>query len=158
MLTQGDTSPADIYVSWNSVAKNAARIRHIASIMVDMVKEVANPEVVIGIATSGIPLATLVAEELNCSLAIFYPRKLKWEKEKESRLEGVMSENFEKIDGKRCIVVDDVISTGRTIEDVATYAKKRNAKIQCACVIVDKEGRDKIAGIPVVSVFRIIRL
>ncbi len=158
LLTQGDVTPADIYVSWKSIAKNASRMRHIASIMVDMIREVAEPEVVIGIATSGIPLATLVAEELGCSLAIFYPRKLKWENKEEERLEGVMSENFARVDGKKCVVVDDVISTGRTIEDVASYAEKRDAKIQCACVIVDKEGRDKIAGIPVVSVFRIIRL
>ncbi len=158
LLTQGDSSPADIYVSWSSIARNAVRIRHIALIMADMIREVANPEVVIGIATSGIPLATLVAEEMGCSLAIFYPRKLKWEKEEEVRLEGVMSENFEKIDGKNCVVVDDVISTGRTIEDVKTYAEKRGANILCACVIVDKAGKDVIAGIPVVSAFRIIRL
>ncbi len=158
LLTQGDVSPADIYVSWSSIAMNGERMGHIASIMVDMIEEVTSPQVVIGVATSGIPLATLVAEELGCSLAIFYPKKLKWEQEEEERLEGVISENFARIDGKKCVVVDDVISTGRTIEDVAAYAKKRDAKIQCACVIVDKQSRDRIAGIPVLSVFRIIRL
>ena len=158
LLTQGDVSPADIYVSWSSIAKNGKRMRHIASIMVDMIEEVTSPQVVIGVATSGVPLATLVAEELGCSLAIFYPKKLKWEQEEEERLEGVISENFARIDSKKCVVVDDVISTGRTIEDVAAYAKKREAKIQCACVIVDKQSRDSIAGIPVLSVFRIIRL
>ncbi len=158
LLTQGDVSPADIYVSWSSIAMNGERMGHIASIMVDMIEEVTSPQVVIGVATSGIPLATLVAEELGCSLAIFYPKKLKWEQEEEERLEGIISENFARIDGKKCVVVDDVISTGRTIEDVAAYAKKRDAKIQCACVIVDKQSRDRIAGIPVLSVFRIIRL
>ncbi len=158
LLTQGDVSPADIYVSWSSIAMNGERMGHIASIMVDMIEEVTSPQVVIGVATSGVPLATLVAEELGCSLAIFYPKKLKWEQEEEERLEGVISENFARIDGKKCVVVDDVISTGRTIEDVAAYAKKREAKIQCACVIVDKQSRDRIAGIPVLSVFRIIRL
>jgi orotate phosphoribosyltransferase len=158
LLTQGDIAPADIYVSWRNVAKSGERIAHIASIMADMIEEISEPEVVIGVATSGVPLATFVAEELDCSLAIFYPKKLKWESEEEKRLEGIISENFARIDGRKCVVVDDVISTGRTIEDVATYAKKRDAEVECACVIVDKQGRDRIAGIPIMSVFRIIRL
>lgn len=125
--------------------------------MADMIQDVAEPETVIGVATSGIPIATMVAEELGCELSMYYPRKLKWEKG-EAQSGGVLSENFARIEGKRCVVVDDVITTGSTIKEVAEYAERKDAEVQCACVIIDKRGIDKISGFPVLSIFRILRL
>ena len=157
LLTQSEEeTPADIYIEWRSLAA-PFRMRGIAAIMADMIREVAQPEVVIGVATSGLPIATMVAEELGCKLAMYYPRKLKWEKGK-PQSGGILSGNYAKIDEKRCVIVDDVISTGSTIKEVAEYATKKDAKIECACVIIDKKGMDKIMGFPILSIFKILRL
>ena len=156
LLTQSEIVPEDIYIEWGALA-NAFRLRSIAAIMADMIQKVAQPEVVVGVATSGLPIATMVAEELGCEFGMYYPRKLKWEENKPVS-GGILSENFARIEGRECVVVDDIITTGSTIKEVAEYAARKDAELQCACVIIDKKGFDKIAGFPVLSIFRILRL
>jgi len=150
--------PSDIYIEWKKIA-TPFRMRLIANIMVDMINETINqePDIVVGVATSGIPLATLVADELNAELSIYYPKKLKWE-ENVKHISGVFSENYAKVDGKRCIIIDDIISTGRTIEEVSNYISKKDGKVLCTAVIVDKKGVDAINSIPVVSLIKILRI
>lgn len=134
-------------------------MRNIAKSLTDMIFEVINdtPEIVIGIATSGIPIATMVAEELDCDLAIYYPRKLKWEKEVKE-ITGAMSENYAKVDGKKCVAIDDIITTGSTIREVAEYVRNKDGELLCASVVVDKRGMEEVDGTPVISMFRIVRI
>lgn len=150
--------PSDIYIEWRKIS-TPFRMRQMANIMVDMILKTIDqePEVVVGIATSGIPLATMVAEELKADLSIYYPKKLKWE-EDVKHVSGVFSENYAKIDGKKCVIIDDIISTGRTIKEVAEYIGKKDGKVLCASVIVDKRGLDTIDSIPIASVIKIIRI
>jgi orotate phosphoribosyltransferase len=150
------TPPSDIYIEWQRIA-SAFRMRNLASIMADMILESVReePEIVVGIATSGIPIATMVAEELSADLSIYYPRKLKSEKAQAS---GVFSENYARVDGKKCVVVDDIITTGSTIKEVAEHIARKEAKVLCASVIVDKKGLAEIEDFPVLSMFKILRL
>jgi len=150
--------PSDIYIEWKSVTK-PSRLRYIAAVLSEMIFEKTGsaPDVVVGIATSGIPLAAMVAEDLDAALSIYYPRKLKWE-EGEKQRGGVFSENYTSVDGKKCVVVDDIISTGRTVKETAEAIESRDGKILCAAVIVDKRGTDEIDTIPIVSMFKIVRL
>ncbi|RLI76853.1 orotate phosphoribosyltransferase-like protein [Archaeoglobales archaeon] len=150
--------PSDIYIEWRKLA-TPFRMKQIANIMVDMILETIEqePEVVVGIATSGIPLATIVAEELNTDLSIYYPKKLKWEKDVK-HISGVFSENYARVDGKKCVIIDDIISTGRTIEEVAEHINKKDGKVLCAAVIVDKRGSDTIDSIPIASIIKIVRI
>ncbi len=151
-------APSDVYVDLKNIA-SPFRMRCIASAMTDMISETIDerPDVVVGIATSGIPIATLVAEELGADLSMYYPKKLKWEG-KEQRVGGLFSENFAKVDGKKCVVVDNVITTGNTIKETAEQIKKRNGSVLCSAVIIDKKGIDEMDGFPVLSLFRIVRL
>ena len=150
--------PSDIYIEWKRLS-TPFRMKQVANIMVDMIKGIINeePEVVVGIATSGIPLATIVAEELNTDLSIYYPKKLKWEKDVK-HISGVFSENYAKVDGKKCIIIDDIISTGRTIQEVAEHIDKKDGKVLCAAVVVDKRGSDTINSIPIASMIKIVRI
>ena len=151
-------APSDVYVDLKNVA-NPFRMRCIASAMTDMITEVVDdrPEIVVGIATSGIPIATLVAEELGATLSMYYPKKLKWEG-KEQRVGGLFSENFAKVDGRSCVIVDNVITTGNTIKETAEQIRKREGKVLCAAVIIDKKGIGEMDGFPVLSLFKIVRL
>ncbi len=153
------TPPSDIYIELKTFSSSPYRVRNIAKSLVDMIIEEIDeaPDVVIGIATSGIPVATMVAEELDSELGIYYPRKLKWEKG-EQQVVGALSENFAKVDGKKCVAVDDIISTGSTIREVSEYVKRREGKLLCASVIIDKKGIEEVDGAPVLSLFRIVRI
>jgi len=150
--------PSDVYVDLRRIA-NPVRMRCIATILANMIKENIKdkPEVVVGVATSGIPIATMVAEELNAELSMYYPKKLKWEGD-QLRIGGIFSENFAKVDGKKCVIVDNVITSGSTIKETAEQIKNREGEVLGAAVIIDKKGLDKIDDFPVLSIFRIVRL
>jgi len=151
------TPPSDIYIDWRSLS-NPIRLRNIAMVLSDLIYEVAEDvEVVVGIATSGIPIATMVAEEIGAELAIYYPRKLKFEKEK-TRARGFLSENFARVEGKRCIIVDDIISTGSTLKETAEFLSEKDSKVLCVAVMIDKKGIEQINEIPVFSLLKVIRL
>jgi len=63
-----------------------------------------NPDVIVGIATSGIPWASWIADKLN--LPMIYIRK----KQKDYGRENLIEGKFEK--GKKVIIIEDLISTG----------------------------------------------
>ncbi len=156
LLTRAtEAPPSDIYVEWRNATK-PSRLRYIAMALVDMVLEKVREDVdvVVGIATSGIPLAAMVAEELAAELAIYYPRKFRGDEERG----GVLSENFARVTGKKCIIVDDIISTGRTVKEAAESIEAAEGTVLCAAVIVDKRGSEEIDSIPVYSMLKIIRL
>ncbi|WP_456469647.1 orotate phosphoribosyltransferase-like protein [Archaeoglobus sp.] len=152
-----ETPPSDIYVEWRELTK-PARLRHIASAVADMIKSEIKEDidVVVGIATSGIPLASMVAEELDCELAIYYPRKFKVEDEKPRG--GILSENFARVAGKKCVIIDDIISTGRSIKEAAEVIEANEGKAICAAVIVNKKGGKEIDSLPVLSMLKIVRI
>jgi len=151
------TPPSDIYIDWRSLS-NPIRLRNIAMVLSDLIYEVAEDvEVVVGIATSGIPIATMVAEEIGAELAIYYPRKLKFEKEK-TRARGFLSENFARVEGKRCIIVDDIISTGSTLKETAEFLSEKDSKVLCVAVMIDKKGIEQINEIPVFSLLKVITI
>ncbi len=149
---------SDVYVDLRAIS-NPYRMRNVANAMADMICETVDetPDVVVGIATSGIPIATFVAEALDADLSMYYPKKLKWEGE-ESRVGGVFSENFAKVDGKNCVVVDNVITTGNTIRETIEQVKNRKGKVLCSAVIIDKKGLSEIENVPLLSLFKIVRI
>ncbi|WP_457550449.1 orotate phosphoribosyltransferase-like protein [Archaeoglobus sp.] len=149
---------SDVYVDLRAIS-NPYRMRSIANAIADMIYETVdeNPDVVVGIATSGIPVATFVAESLDADLSMYYPKKLKWEGE-ESRVGGVFSENFARIDGKNCVIVDNVITTGNTIRETIEHVRNRRGNVLCSAVIIDKRGLSEIEGVPLLSLFKIVRI
>jgi orotate phosphoribosyltransferase len=111
-------------------------------------------DVIVGIALTGIPLATIIAVQENARLAIYHPAK-------QSTVEkpvGSISGNFAQVSGRRCIIVDDVITSGKTMKEVVTYLRKHGATPSAIWVIFDKRGVRDIEGVPVFSLFRISRI
>jgi orotate phosphoribosyltransferase len=112
------------------------------------------PSAVLGIAISGIPLATLIAVAEDVKLSIYYPAK-------QSTLDppvGSISGNFAPISGERCIIVDDVITSGTTMHEVVRYVRKNGGNPVAVLVIFDKRGIRDVEGVPVYSLFRISRI
>ncbi len=153
-----DKVVSDVYVDLRSIS-HPYRTRCIANALADMISESVeeSPEVVVGIATSGIPIATFVAEYLEADLSMYYPKKLKWEGEG-SRVGGIFSENFAKVDERSCVIVDNVVTTGNTIRETVEQIRSRKGRVLCSAVVIDKKGLREIEGVPLLSLFKIVRI
>jgi len=101
----------------------------------------------LGIATTGIPLATLVALTLGKELSIFRPNP-------DGKMEGALSSNYAGLEGKNVVIVDDVLSTGKTARVVLNTLKKHNANAILMVVIVNKTADNAIDGTPLRALLR----
>lgn len=157
LITRSETSkepvPKDIYVNWSEIGQNAERLRFVSLALVDMILETGDPDVVIGVALSGLPLATLVAEEIGAKLAVFVPQKQKGSEN--DGVKGSFSQNFADIAGKSCAIVDDVTTTGRTATEIIEVIKEMQATPLSVAVLINKKGISQVQNVPVRSLVQI---
>jgi orotate phosphoribosyltransferase len=62
------------------------------------------------------------------------------------------------VDGERCIIVDDVITSGKTLGEAVDCLRGHGANPLAIWVIFDKRGLREIDGVPVQALFRVSRL
>ncbi len=157
LLTRSKTSqepvPKDIYVNWSEIGENSERLRFIALALADMILETGDPEVVVGVALSGLPLATLVADEIGADLAVFVPQKQKGFEG--AQIKGSFSQNFADITGKSCAIVDDVITTGSTATEIVDIIKEMKGTSLVVAVLINKKGIREAQGVPIRSLVRV---
>ena len=157
LLTRSKSSqepvPKDIYVNWSEIGQNAERLRFVSLALVDMILETGDPDVVIGVALSGLPLATLVAEEIGAELAVFVPQKQKGSEN--DGVKGSFSQNFADIAGKSCAIVDDVITTGSTAIELIESIKELQATPLSVAVLINKKGIHQVQNVPIRSLVQI---
>lgn len=164
LLTQakGAAAPKDVHIDWTAVSSNATLLEDTAGMLLGRYYqaqgdgEVSSPvaDTIVGIAISGIPLATLIAVQEAAELSIYHPVK----QNANDRPTGSISANFATVSGKRCLIVDDTITSGNTMREVVKYLKKHNATPVAICVIFDKRGIKDVEGVPVYSLFTISRI
>jgi len=120
--------------------------------------------VIVGIAVSGIPFATMMADfleldrNIETSLAVYHPIKHRKDDDDNIAIEGAISENFASVNGKKVIIVDDVITSGRTVKDVIKTLKDQGADPSSVVVLIDKVGISEIDGVPIESLIKVSRL
>lgn len=157
LLTRSKSSqepvPKDIYVNWSEIGQNAERLRFVSLALVDMILETGDPDVIIGVALSGLPLATLVADEIGAELAVFVPQKQKGSEN--DGVKGSFSQNFADIAGKSCAIVDDVITTGSTAIELIESIKEMQATPLSVAVLINKKGIDQVQNVPIRSLVQI---
>ncbi len=167
LLTHAETTgtaqgPKDISVDWSMIGKSAFRLSHVSQALSDIIDESlissdSGVDVVVGIALSGLPLASMVANDLSAELAVYTPSKQMISQEGK-KLRGNLSANFSDVKDKECVIIDDVVTSGRTLEETVEYLDEHGAKINAIAVLIDKKGTDDIAGVPVVSLLKVIRV
>jgi orotate phosphoribosyltransferase len=157
LLTRSETSkepaPKDIYINWSEVGQNAERLRFVSLALVDMILETGDPDVIVGVALSGLPLATLVADEIGAELAVFVPQKQKGSEN--DGVKGSFSQNFADIAGKSCAIVDDVITTGNTATEIVELIKEMKATPLSVAVLINKKGISQVQSVPIRSLVQI---
>lgn len=168
LLTQQKTGaiPKDVGIDWTAVSSHGPQLdelalmmlkRYYAALGTEGTGEVLPdkfPSAVVGIAISGIPLATLIAVAEDTKLAIYYPAK----QSSRDPPVGSISGNFAQVSGERCIIVDDVITSGNTMVEVVRYVRKSGGIPVAVLVLFDKRGIRDVEGVPVYSLFRISRI
>jgi len=166
LLTQqkGMEIPKDVHIDWTAVSGHAPLLDEIAMMMLKRYyialdeKDETSPEkfptVIVGIAISGIPLATLIAVEEDVKIAIYHPAK----HSTQDPPVGSVSGNFATIAGERCIIVDDVITSGNTMHEVVRYLRRHGSVPVAIWVMFDKRGLRDVDGVPVFSLFQISRI
>ncbi|KQC10204.1 MAG: PyrE [Methanolinea sp. SDB] len=166
LLTQqkGMEIPKDVHIDWTAVSGHAPLLDEIAMMMLKRYyialdeKDETSPEkfptVIVGIAISGIPLATLIAVEEDVKIAIYHPAKHSTQEPPV----GSVSGNFATIAGERCIIVDDVITSGNTMHEVVRYLRRHGSVPVAIWVMFDKRDLRDVDGVPVYSLFQISRI
>ena len=160
MLTQGKNNaaaPKDVHIDWTVVSSDATLLQGIASMLMvnfeNCCDEDEEIDAVVGVDAAGVPLATLMAAEHGLNLAIYHPSKHNADTNC-----GSISGNFSKVTGKRCIIVDDCITTGNTLAEIVTYLRRHKAHPAGICVLFDKRGVREIEGVPVYPLFSVKRI
>jgi orotate phosphoribosyltransferase len=154
--------PKDVLIDWTSVSGRADLLDNLAALMIGQSRSPGCPpgekqpeaSAVVGIALSGVPLATLIALQENLKLAVYFPSR-------HSAADppvGSLSGNFAPVSGESCVIVDDVITSGKTLREAVEYLRGHGANPVSIWVIFDKRGVREIDGVPVQALFRVSRL
>lgn len=147
--------PADIYIGWRSMGVYATRITHMARIFADIIFEECEKsdeeiEAIMGVAINGIPLATAIASEMDVELILYRPKSGDMAEE----VQGTTLSNFAGVRGKRVVVVDDVLSSGKTMKGAIEHLKANQAIPALCLTIVNKQQFNEIDGVPVRALIR----
>jgi HTH-type transcriptional regulator, activator of D-glucose/D-fructose catabolism len=155
--------PKDIFIDWSTIGRSSSRLMLIATCMADMVEEVLNDldtnvDAVVGIAMNGVPFASVVAYQYGVELAVMHPGKHQTEIGMHQTVHPTLSENYADVKGKRCVIVDDVITTGSTMEEAIKLIEDHGGETVAIAVMLDKRGADAIDTVPVRALIKIGRV
>jgi orotate phosphoribosyltransferase len=150
---KGGQPPKDVKIGWRSLGVFGNRIGFVGAAMTDIIleeleKRSIDADAVVGIAINGIPLATVISEELGKELAIYRPSQERHGKG------GAFSSNYASVEGKKVVVVDDVVSTGETIKATLADIHASGGTPVLAVVLVNKTGHDDLDGTPLRALIR----
>mgnify|MGYP003872852477 CR=1 FL=1 len=127
-LTSGLTSP--YYIDLRITPSFPQLFKKIINVYKEHVSPL-KPEVIAGIATAGLPLASVLAYEM--SLPLVYVRKEERKHGTKKLVEGSVKP------GAHTIIVDDVATTGGSIVRAVRELRNIGLNVKYAVVLVDRE-------------------
>jgi orotate phosphoribosyltransferase len=155
----GTSGPDDIHVDWSAIGRDSKRLTSIGRTLADlMAGDDRSVDLTVGIEKAGVPLATVVANELDTDLAAYAPRKHQWEEGDIEDLGGSFSRNFAQVRGRDCYIVDDTITSGTTMGETIEAVREAGGNPVACVVLVDKQGVDEVDGVPVDSLINVVRV
>ncbi len=139
-LTSGKISP--YYIDLRIVPSFPGAFHKICDLYVKLIKNdvgTQNFVRIAGIPTAGMPFASVVAYSLN--KAFLYSRPSQRKHGRERRIEGIL------IPGDKVLVLDDLITSGKSLRKAASAIRAEGGVIDDAVVLIDREegGREKLA-------------
>ena len=142
--------PEDIRVGWRSIAVKSGRIEAISYVFCDIMEEEIGDEVdtIVGISINGIAFAQAIGGQMDLDIAI--SRSISDDGG------GHISEVFADVEGKRCVVVDDVLSGGTTMSKTVSNLRAAGAEVKLCMVLANKSHRNHIEGVPLRGLVRVV--
>lgn len=139
-LTSGRTSP--YYIDLRIVPSFPDAFRRVCDVYVKLIDKELGKEAfdrIAGIPTAGIPFASLIAYLLG--KPFFYIRQRFKLHGRERRIEGII------MPGDRVLLVDDLITTGRSLSKAAKAIRAEGGLVNHALVLLDREegGKQRLA-------------
>ena len=143
--------PPDVKVGWRTIGVSGSRIQAIAEIMADVILEEQDNigfelDMVAGVTNNGIPLATMVSDLLGVDFGMIRPSR-----------EGThinYASNYACLKGKNIVLIDDVVSSGSTAEEVIKFVRAREGVPVLAMVLINKKADNKIDDVPLRALIR----
>ena len=146
-----EAPPPDVKVGWRTIGVSGSRIQAIAEIMADVILEEQDNigfelDMVAGVANNGVPLATMVSDLLGVDFGVIRPSR-----------EGTQinyASNYAGLKGKNIVIIDDVVSSGTTAEEVIEFVRAREGVPVLAMVLINKKADNKIDDVPLRALIR----
>lgn len=139
-LAGGKVSP--YYIDLRIVPSFPEAFQKICDLYIDLITTdigTDNFDRIAGIPTAGIPFASIIAYHLK--KPFFYIRQHIKLHGRERRVEGVL------MPGDRVLLIDDLITSGKSLRSAATATRAEGGVINDAAVLVDREegGKENLA-------------
>lgn len=128
-LTSGGISP--YYVDLRILVSRPRLFERLVDSYISRMRTIEEDfDVIAGVETAGIPIATLISHKTG--LPMVYVRSMEREHGTGRRVEGELEE------GSRIVVIDDVLTTGRSIENAAKTLSMAGGRVKYALVFLDR--------------------
>ena len=154
LLAEGSTEdrPTDVRIGWRSIGVRPERIAAVGTIIADVADEelgLEDIDTIVGISINGISFAHEVARNLGAEFTIF--RNVEG-----AEGQGVLSNKYGKVSGKKVVIVDDVLSSGVTMGKTIEAIRAVGGDVGLAVVLVNKTTRNEIEGVPLRGIIRAV--
>ena len=144
--------PNDVRIGWRTLGVRPQRIAAVGSIMADVADEelsFENIDTVVGISINGIAFAYEVARILESDVTVFRTTD-------EGEGSGSLSNKYGQVAGKRVVIIDDVLSSGKTMSKTIQSIRAAGGEVSLAIVLVNKTTRNEIDDVPLRGLIRAV--
>ena len=149
----GDSDrPTDVRIGWRTLGVRPQRIAAVGSIMADVADEeigFENIDTVVGVSINGIAFAYEVARGLESDMTVFRTTD-------EGEGSGSLSNKYDQVAGKRVVIIDDVLSSGKTMSKTIESIRAAGGEVALAIVLVNKTTRNEIDDVPLRGLVRAV--
>ena len=150
--SKSDDRPTDVRIGWRTIGVKPNRIAAIGTIMADVADEelgFENVDTAVGISINGITFAHEVARNLDCEFTVYRTTD-------GGEGSGSLSNKYGQVAGKKIIIIDDVLSTGKTMSKTINSIRSAGGEVGLVIVLVNKTMRNEIEGVPLRGVIRAV--
>ena len=150
--SKSDDRPTDVRIGWRTIGVKPNRIAAVGTIMADVADEelgFENIDTAVGISINGITFAHEVARNLDCEFTVYRTTD-------GGDGSGSLSNKYGQVAGKKIIIIDDVLSTGKTMSKTINSIRGAGGEVGLVIVLVNKTMRNEIEGVPLRGVIRAV--